>query len=222
MQNFDDVYVVIAPSGTGKTTLNKKLTEEHASELEMSISYTTRPMREGEVDGEHYHFVSKEDFLDMVEKNKMLEWAEVHGNYYGTPIDEIERIKGLGKKTLLEIDIQGWLNAKKILPGSKSIFIMPPSIEDMWERLERRGTDNLKVRLIRLDSAKHELEGAHNCDHFIVNDKIEEAYIALENAIIRDISPKLQKERALDIVNGFLDTINNAEWLKNIRKSIDK
>jgi guanylate kinase len=221
MKKFDDVYVVIAPSGTGKTTLNRRLTEENSDKLEMSISYTTRPMREGEIEGEHYHFVSKEDFLALVENNKMLEWAEVHGNYYGTPINEIERISALGKKSLLEIDIQGWLNAKILLPGAKSIFIMPPSIEAMWERLENRGTDNLKVRLIRLDSAKTELQGADACDYFIINDNIEDAYQILESAIIRGIPPELEKEKAVSLISNFLDTIDNADWLKKIRKSID-
>ena len=90
MKNFNDVFVVIAPSGTGKTTLNRRLTGENPDTIEMSISYTTRAKREGEVEGEHYHFVSKEEFMGLVENGQMLEWAEVHGNYYGTPINEIE------------------------------------------------------------------------------------------------------------------------------------
>ena len=103
MNTFEDVYVVIAPSGTGKTTLNRRLMKEHADKVEMSISYTTRPKREGEINGVHYNFVDEKEFMALVENKQMLEWAQVHGNYYGTPVVEIERIRNSGKKTLLEI-----------------------------------------------------------------------------------------------------------------------
>lgn len=217
MKNFEDVYVVIAPSGTGKTTLNRRLIKENSDKIEMSISYTTRPKRDGEVDGEHYHFVSIEKFKELVDKGQMLEWAEVHKNFYGTPITEIDRIREADKKTLLEIDLQGWFKAKELLPGAQSIFIMPPSMETMWERLEKRGTDNLDVRLIRLNSAKAELLGAETCDHFIINDEIEKAYTELEACIISSIPPKLKKEKAISIVEGFLTKINDPDWLKNLR-----
>ena len=217
MKNFEDVYVVIAPSGTGKTTLNRRLIKENSDKIEMSISYTTRPKRDGEVDGEHYHFVSIEKFKELVDKGQMLEWAEVHKNFYGTPITEIDRIREADKKTLLEIDLQGWFKAQELLPGAQSIFIMPPSMETMWERLEKRGTDNLDVRLIRLNSAKAELLGAETCDHFIINDEIEKAYTELEACIISSIPPKLKKENAISIVEGFLTKINDPDWLKNLR-----
>lgn len=217
MKNFEDVYVVIAPSGTGKTTLNRKLIKENPDDIEMSISYTTRPIRQGEVNGEHYHFVTTEKFKELVHQGQMLEWAEVHKNYYGTPITEIERIRSHGKKTLLEIDLQGWFKAREILPGAQSIFIMPPSMEVMWERLEKRGTDNLVVRLIRLNSAKAELLGAETCDHFIINDQIDVAYNELKDCIISSIVPKLKKESAIEIVNKFLAKINDEQWLKNLR-----
>ena len=217
MKNFEDVYVVIAPSGTGKTTLNRRLIKENSDKIEMSISYTTRPKRDGEVDGEHYHFVSIEKFKELVDKGQMLEWAEVHKNFYGTPITEIDRIREADKKTLLEIDLQGWFKAQELLPGAQSIFIMPPSMETMWERLEKRGTDNLDVRLIRLNSAKAELLGAETCDHFIINDEIEKAYTELEACIISSIPPKLKKEKAISIVEGFLTKINDPDWLKNLR-----
>lgn len=216
-----EVYVIIAPSGTGKTTLNRRLITENPAKLAMSISYTTRPKRPNEVEGEHYHFVSEQDFESLVEENKMLEWAKVHKNYYGTPLQEIERIRSQGKKVLLEIDIQGWQSTKKLIPDATSIFIMPPTIKAMWSRLESRGTDDLRTRLIRLDSAKIELAGAHTCDHFIINDEIEHAYDTLSKIIIEDIPPELQRKTGIDTISSLLDTIETADWLKEIRNSID-
>lgn len=215
------VFAVVAPSGAGKTTLNDRLTKELPDQIEMSVSYTTRPKRIGEVDGDHYHFVTREEFIAFVEHDKMLEWAQVHGNFYGTPTIEIERISKLNKKTLLEIDVQGWTSAKKLIPRAKSIFIMPPTVEAMWERLESRGTDDLQVRLIRLESAKKEFEMAKTCDYFIINDDLESAYQELKAIIISGKSPKLDKESALLKTKELLDAISNAEWLKKLRRSFD-
>ena len=122
---------------------------------------------------------------------------------------------------MLEIDIQGWQSTKKLIPDATSIFIMPPSIKAMWSRLESRGTDDLRTRLIRLDSAKIELAGAHTCDHFIINDEIEHAYDTLSKLIIEDIPPELRRKTGIDTISSLLDTIETADWLKEIRNSID-
>lgn len=203
---------MVAPSGTGKTTLNNKLCETESDHIELSVSYTTRKKRPYEVDGDHYHFVEEAKFLSLVENNQMLEWAKVHDNYYGTPLQEIERIAQLGKKALLEIDIQGWLSTHKILPHAVSIFILPPSIQAMWKRLENRGTDDLSTRLRRLKSAKAEFEKAHYCNHFIINDHLEEAYENLRKVIIGGSNPPLDRKDALNHIESLLKDLNAGEW----------
>ena len=221
MQTLEDVFVVIAPSGTGKTTLNRKLISENSDKIEMSVSYTTRPKRQNEKEGEHYNFVTREVFENLIREDKMLEWANVHGNFYGTPLSEIKRIRDKSKLILLEIDIQGWQNAKNLLPGAKSVFIMPPSVDIMWSRLEGRGTDDLSVRIVRLDSAQLELEKAHMCDMFVINDSIDSAIHELEQLIMHRKVPELNREKALRHAEDLLRTIKSAEWLKKIRESFD-
>jgi guanylate kinase len=220
MTNFRNVYVVVAPSGVGKTTLNNKLLADFPNQIEISVSYTSRSRRPNEVDGSDYHFVTKERFEELVKNHEMLEWAIVHGNLYGTPREEINRISRTGKKILLEIDYQGWKQAKNIISDSTSIFILPPSLEEMWQRLESRGTDSLEVRWKRLQSARKEFESANDYSYFIINDHLEQSYLALSNLIIYGIEPPILKTDAMKLVNQFLHEFEHAKWIKEIEQKV--
>jgi guanylate kinase len=222
MTSFRNVYVVVAPSGTGKTTLNNKLLGEFPDLIEMSVSCTTRKIRPTEKEGVDYHFINKEKFEHQIAMHEMLEWANVHGNMYGTAIQEINRISLTGKKILLEIDYQGWKQAKKIIRDAVAVFILPPSLEEMWRRLESRGTDSLQVRWKRLQSAKKEFESSHDYEFFIVNESIESAYKDLTNLIIYGKNPPLTKQEALGMTQRFLFEFENASWIKDIEKQVEE
>jgi guanylate kinase len=220
MTSFRNVYVVVAPSGVGKTTLNSKLLSDYHDLIEISVSYTSRARRPNEVDGSDCHFVTKERFEALVSNHEMLEWATVHGNLYGTPREEINRISKTGKKILLEIDYQGWKQAKNIIADSTSIFILPPSLEEMWHRLESRGTDSLEVRWKRLQSARREFESANDYSYFIINDELDRSYSALSNLIIFGKEPPLLKVDALKVVQKFLNEFDHAKWIKDIELKV--
>ncbi|MFK7823439.1 MAG: guanylate kinase [Oligoflexales bacterium] len=189
------VLVITAPSGTGKTTLNRRLVRELSS-LEISVSLTTRPSRKNEVHGDHYWFVTKQEFQDKISSGKMLEWAEVFGNLYGTSMDEVHRIQSEGKRPVLEIDVQGWEKAKDKLPQATSTFIMPPSMRALWERLKKRGTDSLEVRLRRINTAREELDHGKHYQYFVINDDLDSAYLELKQIV-------LGQKPSLDRLNGL-------------------
>ncbi len=177
------VFAVSAPSGTGKTTLNSRFERDHP-DVEISVSLTTRKQRPGETAGKHYHFVDRSEFEKNVAAGNMLEWAEVFGNLYGTSKAEVKRITSKGHKVILEIDVQGWMTAKPKLPGAISIFILPPSMIDLWHRLEKRGTDSPEVRWRRFQAARDEIAAGRIYDFFIVNDDLARAYKELESIIV--------------------------------------
>jgi guanylate kinase len=156
------LFIVTAPSGAGKSSLVKALLEKDPA-IRLSVSYTTRAPRPGEVDGEHYHFVGKEEFQLRLGKGEFLESAEVYGNFYGTSQPWIETEMAGGRDILLEIDWQGAAQVRKLMPKARSIFILPPSIEALRRRLEGRGTDSAEVIARRM-----------------VNDKFDEALADLQ------------------------------------------
>jgi guanylate kinase len=168
------LFVVSAPSGTGKTTLCKILMNE-LKEISYSISHTTRNPREGEVHGKDYYFVGKDEFERMIEGGELVEWANVHGNYYGTSLNFIRSSLEKGKSILLDIDVQGAANIRIAYPDAVTIFIMPPSMEALRERLEKRGTDSGDVIETRMKNAVMEMEKKDLYDHVIVNDNLEKA-----------------------------------------------
>jgi len=220
MTSFRNVYVVVAPSGTGKTTLNNKMLEEYPEQIEMSVSYTTRDKRTKEINGIDYNFINKEEFERLVQHGDMLEWATVHGNLYGTPIQEINRISQIGKKILLEIDFQGWKQARRVIKDAVAVFIMPPSLEEMWRRLEFRGTDSLEVRWKRLQSARLEFEAAADYEYFLVNDSIENTYKELVDIIIHGRSPRLSKNEALQKAQKYIYELDHADWIHEIETQL--
>lgn len=168
------LFVISAPSGTGKTTLCRMLLEEFRS-IEYSVSVTTRMPREGEVDGVDYHFVPVETFEQMIKDGALVEWANVHGNYYGTSLSFIHQCLEEGKNILLDIDVKGAASIRAVYPDAVTLFIMPPSIEALRERLEKRGTDSTEVIEKRLINAEEEVKHKNMYTHVIVNDVLEEA-----------------------------------------------
>ena len=213
----NDIFVVSAPSGTGKTTLNQRLVSTHSASVEISISLTTRAMRANEKAGVDYHYVSPAQFQKSVDAGEMLEWANVFGNLYGTSIQEISRIRKKGHKVILEIDVQGWQKAKPKLPGAVSVFIIPPSIDTLWRRLETRGTDNLEVRWRRLQTARNEIASGSNYDCFIVNDTLETAYAELESIIIGGNPGKVPRPAGVALCQKLLREFDSSDLLKDLR-----
>lgn len=219
MEKQDPNYFVIsAPSGTGKTTLNRRLVDQF-KEFEISVSFTTRAKRPGEEEGVHYHFVSQEFFKGLVEQGRMLEYANLFGTFYGTAHQELERISSAGKKVILEIDVQGWAQAKPRLNQVVSIFILPPSIRDLWERLSRRGTESLETRWRRLQTAKHEIESAHHYDYFIVNQDLERAYQELVNTVVKLQVPVTSRDEGVARSQHLLREFHEP-WLVQIQNQI--
>ena len=176
------LYIVAAPSGAGKTTLVKLLLENDSA-IRVSISSTTREPRPGEVDGREYHFVSVESFLDMVGRGEFIEWAEVHGNYYGTSRRWIEGELAAGRDVLLEIDWQGAQQVRMHFPDMIGIFILPPSMEALNERLHKRGTDTEEVIARRLAAAKNEMAHAGECEYVIINHLFSTALAQLQQIV---------------------------------------
>lgn len=168
------LFIVSAPSGAGKSSLVKALLERDPA-IRLSISYTTRAPRPGEVDGVNYHFISREAFQERLEQSQFLESAEVYGNYYGTSQLWIETEMAAGRDILLEIDWQGAAQVRRLMPQAKSIFILPPSIEELRKRLEGRGTDSVEVIAKRMAAAREDISHALAFDYLVVNDKFEEA-----------------------------------------------
>ncbi len=168
------LFLVTAPSGAGKSSLVAKLLEAD-KEINLSISHTTRGPRPGEVNGREYHFVTTEEFEAMRENNDFLEWAYVHGNYYGTSRKWIEEQLEKGHDVLLEIDWQGALQVKRLFPDVIGIFILPPSVDALRARLNKRGTDSDEVIARRLAGAGAEMVHAGQFDYVIINEDFERA-----------------------------------------------
>ena len=173
-QKAGRLFLVTAPSGAGKSSLVSALLEADPT-VHLSISHTTRSPRPGEVDGREYHFVTVETFEAMKEDNAFLEWAYVHGNYYGTSKKWIESELAVGHDVLLEIDWQGALQVKRLFPDVVGIFILPPSVEALRERLNKRATDAPEVIARRLAGAGAEMVHAGQFDYVIINDDFERA-----------------------------------------------
>jgi len=174
MQRSNISLVVSAPSGAGKTTIIQRLLLDYDI-LRFSVSTTTRPQRSGEIPGKSYYFVSKGDFRNMIDKDEFLEWAEVHDNYYGTSKKEIDRIQARGKIPIFDVDVQGAKNLKKKLANGIYIFIVPPSLRILEERLKNRKTDTENQIAVRLKNAVIELKEFVLFDYVIVNDRLDSA-----------------------------------------------
>lgn len=176
------LFIVAAPSGAGKTTLVRKLLE-HDAAVQLSISYTTRPARPGEQNGREYHFVDAAEFRVMRERGDFLEWAEVHGNFYGTSRVWLREQMDAGRDVLLEIDWQGAQQVRKQFPEAVGIFILPPSLTELEYRLRGRGTDSEEVIARRLTAAVGEMRHVDEFDFAIINNDLDEALKDLAAAV---------------------------------------
>ncbi len=179
------VIVISGPSGVGKSTLLKKIFEEYGDRVAFSVSYTSRPPRPGEVDGVDYFFVGPEVFKKNIDNGVFVEWANVHGNYYGTSKEYIRKINDSGRICILDIDVQGALQVKKSGISAKYVFIAPESIEVLRERLIKRGTETLDVIELRIENAKKELTQKENYEYIIKNNDFDKAYNELERVIFQ-------------------------------------
>lgn len=180
------LFVFSGPSGVGKGTLKAKLFEEFADRIAYSVSATTRGPREGEVDGKDYFFISRQEFERRVKNNEFLEHAEFAGNCYGTPRAYVEKLLDSGMNVVLEIDVQGALQVMKSMPECVSVFILPPSFEELEHRLRGRGTETEEKIRERLETAKRELPYAPQYDYQIVNGgDIEAAYQSLREVFLK-------------------------------------
>jgi guanylate kinase len=194
------LFVISAPSGAGKTTLCRNVLE-NMPDIKFSVSYTTRSPRQGEVDGVHYNFAGNEEFRRMIAGSEFIEWAEVHGNLYGTSRKKIAEMTSAGIDVLLDIDVQGARQVKESLPDSVLIFILPPSFEVLKERLTGRMTDTDEVIEKRLKKAADEIREYKNYDYVIVNYVIENALTELKSIIIAE------RARASRLDNRLIEKI---------------
>ena len=177
MANNGKLIIISAPSGTGKSTIIGRIIDDPALRLEFSISATTRSPREGEVNGVHYHFLSVEEFKDAIANDGLVEYEEVYpGRFYGTLKSEIARIQEKGNNAILDIDVKGGVNVKRMYGDkARSIFIMPPSIETLRQRLLSRATDSIEAINQRVDKAAFELTFSDKFDKQVVNDDLDKA-----------------------------------------------
>lgn len=185
------LFILSGPSGVGKGTVRKRLFEEQ-TELQYSISMTTRDMRPGEVEATDYFYRSKEEFEQMIEENQLLEYAKYVNNYYGTPRAYVEETLAKGKDVFLEIEVQGALQVKKNFPQGVFIFLFPPSLDELKNRIVGRGTESEELVINRLKEARKEIEMMHAYDYVVVNDDVNQAVNRVK-AIIQ--SEHLKRER---------------------------
>lgn len=197
------VFVVSAPSGTGKSTLSQRLVQ-NVPGLIFSISFTTRAPRPGEVDGKDYFFITDAKFDEMVARGEFVEWVEVYGRKYGTGRTWLESVLSTGQDVLLDIETTGAKNLRAAIPDAHMIFILPPSAKILEARLRGRGKDSEEQIRMRMQYARHELELFEAYDHLIVNDDLERAYRFLESVVMATRTGKgRMANEAKKILSGF-------------------
>lgn len=196
------LFIVSAPSGTGKTTLVEKLVQILPS-LRMSRSYTSRSARAGERDGVDYHFISREDFQRRINASEFLEWADVFGNYYGTALTDVDRMLTEGQDVVLVIDVQGARQVKARGVDHAAIFVMPPSFEVLEKRLRGRSKDSEEQMQRRLDTARGEASSYVDYDYVVVNDELQPTVLRLQQIIAAERS---RTHRMKPIAEGIIET----------------
>ncbi|MFN0109302.1 MAG: guanylate kinase [Blastocatellia bacterium] len=198
-----NLIIVSAPSGAGKTTLVSEVLNRDAR-IKPSVSFTSRSPRNGEENGAHYNFVSAEEFRAMIERGDFLEWAEVHGNFYGTSRRLVEQLRGEGHDVILTIDVQGAEQARQLFPDAVSVFILPPSYQTLLDRLDTRGANGKDDLQLRLRNAIDELAQYQNFDYAIINDDLQHATNELAAIILAErCRIKQRGERVEQIIKTF-------------------
>jgi guanylate kinase len=200
------MLVLSSPSGAGKSTIARNLLENDPG-LELSVSVTTRPRRASEIDGVHYHFVSQRDFDRLRDTDALLEWAEVHGNCYGTPREAAEQAMSEGRDMLFDIDWQGATQLGEKMPTDiVSIFILPPSMSELKSRLQRRAEDSAETIEKRLANAREEIAHWQEYDYVVINDDLDRAYGAVRAIVAAERLRRNRRPGLFDFVNELLDT----------------
>lgn len=184
MKEIGLLIVISGPSGAGKGTICKALLDKN--DFWLSVSATTRQPREGEVHGKNYYFIDREEFLSRIKNNDFLEYAEVYGNFYGTPKSNVIEMLENGKDVILEIDIQGALKVKEVFPEGVFIFILPPSMEELKKRIIKRGSETPESLMTRFKSAYKEINYVSKYSYAVVNDTVEEAVKKIESIVIAE------------------------------------
>jgi len=202
-----NLFIISAPSGAGKTSLVQRLLAINSG-IQLSVSYTTRAPRPGEVDGRDYHFVSREQFLQMAGRGEFLESAEVYGNLYGTSQIWLQTQLAGGQDMLLEIDWQGAAQVRRLFPNALSIFILPPSIAALQTRLSGRGQDSAEVIAKRMAAAREDISHVAEFDYVIINDQLEQALRELDAVVIA-----ARQLRRLQLVrhSGLINQLQSVE-----------
>ena len=203
MSRRGNLFVISAPSGSGKTTLVRRLLDT-LDDVQFSISFTTRSARRRERDGIDYHFIAEADFRSKIEDGEFLEWAEVHGNIYGTSKIETEKIRAGGEDILMDVDVQGATQVRKAQPDALTLFIMPPSFGVLEKRLRGRTQDSDKVIEGRLNEARHEIHHYKDYDYVLVNDSVERTSELFKAIVLAErMRPHLLQDRIRPIIDSF-------------------
>jgi len=199
------VFIISGPSGSGKDSILRELFEK-CPEIKFSISSVTRNMREGEKEGEKYNFISRETFENMIENDELLEYNVYVGNYYGTPRGPVEKAVNEGDDIFIEVDVNGAASIREKLPEAVSIFIMPPSFEELKRRLSGRGTETEELIMLRMASSLGEIKRASEFDYIVVNDDISKA---VDDIITIISSSKFTLERQKHIIDEVLKNVKS-------------
>jgi guanylate kinase len=197
-----NLFIISSPSGGGKGTLIREVLRI-VPNIGYSISFTTRKMRVGEEHGKHYFFVGRREFENLIERGEFLEYAEVHGNFYGTSKTQVEKMTDDGRDVILEIDVQGANSIRAKMPKAVSIFILPPAFEVLKARLTARQTESDEELAIRLRNSRGEVEDYKDFDYVIINDEVEKATNNLKTAILAE---RLRKDRQIEKIETILET----------------
>ena len=199
-----NLIIISSPSGGGKGTLIKEVLKI-VPNVGYSVSYTTREMREGEENGRDYFFVSRAEFSGLIEKSEFVEFAEVHGNLYGTSVTEVEKEIGKGNDVILEIDVQGAESVRRKMPEAVSIFILPPSFEVLRHRLTSRATETQENLSLRLRNSINEVREFERFDYIVVNDEVTRATEDLKTIILAE---RLKPIRQIDAIGSILNSFD--------------